>query len=160
MNDWITVDRDINNGISNIKFALLITRDADNLMQARALSAQVANHDGAVWFFSVTDSDAVADICQNPAVQLCYGDGVTKRFIASSGTATLSSDRQMMEQLWNPACAAVFPRGLADPLLILLRIEVQELDLWDADKSTVDRMQMPLRTNPGSNTRNVAEIRH
>ncbi|MFT5589037.1 MAG: general stress protein 26 [Bradyrhizobium sp.] len=146
--------------ISAIQVALLITHGADSLIQARPLTTQATSYDGAIWFFSVTNSDAAADICQNPAVLLCYGDAITQRFIASSGVASLSQNRPLMEQLWNPAFAAVFPQGLDDPLLTLLRIDIRQIDLRDADVPNANLMWRMPGTATGINTKNFADNSH
>jgi pyridoxamine 5'-phosphate oxidase like protein len=40
-------------------------------------------------------------------------------------------DRQKIEELWNPIYKAWFPKGLEDPDLALLKVEVQEAEYWD-----------------------------
>ncbi len=136
MNDWTLFYEKIN----AIKFAMLVTHDAEGLMQARPFTTQAAGRDGAVWFFTAIDSEVVADIRQNPVVLLCYADSSEHRFISSSGTATLSQDRALMEELWKPAFKLFFPQGLNDPALTLLRVDIQKADIWDSGKSKMEQM--------------------
>lgn len=147
MTDWTA----FHDTVSDIRFALLVTHDADHLMQARPLTTQAASHDGAVWFFTVTDSEAVDDIRQNPTVLLCYADSVKNRFISSSGTASLSQDRHLMEMLWNPAFVTFFPLALADPSLALLRVDINKADIWETGSSKVEQMLAMAKTSMGTN---------
>jgi general stress protein 26 len=136
MNDWNLFYEKID----AIKFAMLITHDAEGLMEARPFTTQAAGRDGAVWFFTATDSEAVADIRQNPTVLLCYADSSAHRFISSSGTASLTQDRALMEELWKPAFKLFFPLGLEDPALTLLRVDIVKADIWDSGKSKMEQM--------------------
>lgn len=136
MNDWTSFYEKI----SDIKFAMLVTHDVDGLMQARPFTTQAAGRDGAVWFFTSTDSEAVADMRQNPVVLLCYADSDKHRFISSSGTASLSEDRKLIEELWSPAFTVFFPQGLDDPSLVLLRVDIKKADIWDSGKSKMEQM--------------------
>lgn len=136
MNDWTLFYEKIN----AIKFAMLVTHDAEGLMEARPFTTQAAGRDGAVWFFTATDSEAVADISQNPTVLLCYADPSEHRFISSSGTASLSQDRALMKELWKPEFKLFFPQGMEDPLLTLLRVDILKADIWDSGKSKMEQM--------------------
>ena len=136
MNDW----HSFYEKISEIKFTMLVTHDQDGLMQARPFTTQAAGRDGAVWFFTRMDSEAVADVGHDPKVLLCYADTGKNRFISSAGHASLSHDRQLIEQLWSPAYKAFFPQGLDDPQLVLLRVEITKADIWDSEKSKMSQM--------------------
>ncbi len=136
MNDW----RSFYEKISEIKFTMLVTHDDQGAMQARPFTTQAAGRDGAVWFFTGMDSDAVADVQGDANVLLCYADTSKNRFISSAGTATLSHDRHLIEELWNPIYTAFFPKGMNDPQLVLLRVEISRADIWDSEKSKMGQM--------------------
>jgi general stress protein 26 len=57
-----------------------------------------------------------------------------------SGTATLSRDREKMRQMWTKWVEVFFPKGLDDPDLALLRVDVEKAEYWDAPGSTVGRL--------------------
>ncbi|GAA4011351.1 pyridoxamine 5'-phosphate oxidase family protein [Actimicrobium antarcticum] len=136
MTDWPSFYEAIN----EIKFTMLVTHDEAGLMQARPFTTQVAGREGAVWFFTRTDSDVVADIRRDENVLLCYADSSKNRFISSSGTATLSHDKALISELWKPAYTTFFPAGVDDPALCLLRVQIAKADIWDSDKSAMERM--------------------
>ena len=136
MNDWNSFYKKI----SEIKFTMLVTHDEHGWMQARPFTTQAAGRDGAVWFFTRMDSEAVADVQRDAKILLCYADTDKNRFISSAGTASLSHDRQLINELWSPAYKAFFPQGLDDPELVLLRVEISRADIWDFEKSKMAQM--------------------
>ncbi|MEJ7595469.1 MAG: pyridoxamine 5'-phosphate oxidase family protein [Planctomycetaceae bacterium] len=48
-------------------------------------------------------------------------------YVSLSGRATLVQDRQLIEELWHEDLRVWFPEGVNDPLLSLLRVDV---DKW------------------------------
>lgn len=145
MNDW----QSFYDKISDIKFTMLVTHDADGLMQARPFTTQAAGRDGAVWFFTRRDSEAIADIQHDDKVLLCYADPAKNRFISSAGTASLSHERAMIDALWSPQYTTFFPLGLADPALVLLRVTITKADIWDTEKSRMEQLLNIARSAAG-----------
>ena len=47
------------------------------------------------------------------------------------------TDRGKMKELWSPLHKAWFPKGLDDPNIELLRIDVDRAEYWDAPSSAV-----------------------
>lgn len=136
MNDWTSFYEKI----SEIKFTMLVTHDAEGLMQARPFTTQAAGREGAVWFFTRLDSEAVADVRRNENVLLCYADTAKNRFISSAGSASLSHDRALIEEFWTPIYKTFFPEGIDDPQLTLLRVQITKADIWDSEKSKMAQM--------------------
>ncbi|MEC5217113.1 general stress protein 26 [Actimicrobium sp. GrIS 1.19] len=136
MDDW----QSFFEKISDIKFTMLITHDADGEMQARPFTTQAAGREGAVWFFARTDTAAVRDIGTSDKVLLCYTDTEKGRFIAAAGRATLSHDRALIEEFWEPAYQTFFPQGIDDPALVLLRIAIDHADIWNPQQSAMQQL--------------------
>ena len=136
MNDW----KSFYEKISEIKFTMLVTHDEHGLMQARPFTTQAAGREGAVWFLTRRDSEAVADVGLNNQVLLCYADTSKNRFISVGGEASLSHDRKLLEEFWSPAHKIFFPLGIDDPTLVLLRVQISKADIWDSEKSKMEQM--------------------
>ncbi len=49
-----------------------------------------------------------------------------------SGDAEVVNDRAKMEELWSEMCKAWFPKGLDDPDLCLLKVEVNTAEYWES----------------------------
>ena len=136
MNDW----KNFYDKIADIKFTMLVTHDSSGKMQSRPFTTQAAGHDGAVWFFTRRDAEAATVVERDPEVLLCYADPSAHRFISCRGEASLSHDRQLIEQWWNPAYKIFFPEGRDDPLLVLMRVHVSKADIWDSDASKMSQL--------------------
>jgi general stress protein 26 len=54
-----------------------------------------------------------------------------------SGTAQLVQDHSKIEELWKPELQAWFPKGLDEPDIALLKVNVQKAEYWDAPSSFV-----------------------
>ncbi len=145
MNDW----KSFYEKISDIKFTMLVTRDHNSEMHARPFTTQAAGKEGAVWFLSRTDSDAVKEIMHDGNVLLCYADTSQNRFISSAGHATLSQERADIDALWKPADKLFFPDGKDDPALVVVRVDISRADIWDSDKSRMEKLMIIAKAAAG-----------
>ncbi len=147
MDDWKTFYEKI----SDIKFTMLVTRDHSGQMQARPFTTQAAGKEGAVWFLSRMDSDAVKEIQHDGDVLLCYADTSHNRFISTAGHATLSQERADIAALWKPADQLFFPEGKDDPAIVVVRVAVSRADIWDSDKSKMEQILILAKAAAGMN---------
>lgn len=125
--------------IKDIKIAMLTTVGHDGIPHSRPMATQQADFEGTLWFFTGEDTAKAGEVAEYRAVNLAYADPDHHRYVSMSGPATLVRDRAKAEQLWNPAYRAWFPKGLDDPTLVLLRVDVEQAEYWDPESS---RMQM------------------
>lgn len=116
---------------------MLTTSRSDGSLHSRPMATQQTEFDGELWFFTSDDSLKVDELKSRPAVNVSYADPSKNRYVSISGSAMLVRDRTMAEQLWNPLYKAWFPKGLDDPQLALLRVDVEEAEYWDAPSSTM-----------------------
>ena len=57
-----------------------------------------------------------------------------KRQSASvTGLAQLVEDEKMIQKLWRPELKSYFPKGLEEPDLALLRVDIHHAEAWDYD---------------------------
>lgn len=63
-------------------------------------------------------------------------------FACISGTITRDNDFAMIERLWNTQVEAWFPGGKNDPNLTLLRFDIADAELWEADVSLAGKLKM------------------
>ncbi|RDY69556.1 hypothetical protein DX912_02070 [Lysobacter soli] len=126
--------------LKKIDIAMLTTTGADGFLMSRPLSTQDARFDGRrVWFFTETDSPKVAEIRRNPKVNLAYASKGKNVYISMTGTARVNRDREMIEELWNDAMKAFFPKGKNDPNLTLLEVDVHSVEYWDGPGSWIGK---------------------
>jgi general stress protein 26 len=129
--------RRVHDLIKDINICMLTTSRPDGSLHSRPMATQQTEFDGELWFFTAKDSLKVDETNDRPAVNVSYADASHNRYVSVSGTGTLVHDRKMAEQLWNPMYKAWFPKGLDDPQLALLRVDVEEAEYWDAPSSTM-----------------------
>ncbi len=96
--------------------------------------------DGAIWFFTSRSGPFAAG---GPATATLAGKG-HDLFARFSGTLSEETDRERLEEEWSPAIEAWFPGGRDDPDLLMLRMDLGEAEIWNADLGLIDTTKMLL----------------
>ena len=86
---------------------------------------------GHFWFLSSSDSDKNAQIQQDSAVHLLLQGSGHSDFLSIVGTATVSTNRAKIKELWNPALRTWFTGGEDDPRLTAIEVTPQQGYYWD-----------------------------
>jgi general stress protein 26 len=95
------------------------------------MSAQKTDEAGNFWFLSASDSHKNADIAKDPAVQLLFQGSAHSDFLNIYGTATISTDKELIKELWQPILKAWFTEGEDDPRITVIKVETNEGYYWD-----------------------------
>jgi general stress protein 26 len=132
---WITL-KDL---VSSIGIGMMTTIDADGSLTGRPMLPLLRDGDQAIWFMTQTYTGKVRDIADQARVNLALV-GSRGEFVSVSGRATLSRDRQAIEELWHPSYRAWFPGGQDDERLMLVRLAVDHADYWQAPPSRIVRL--------------------
>ncbi len=131
----------LNELIKGIEFAMLTTIRSNGSLHSCPMATAEVHGDGALWFFSGNNSEKVEAIKSDPRVNLAYSDSGSQRYVSITGHAEPLRDHVKAKELWSARYERWFPKGLDDPNLILLRIEVRDAEYWDV---AVGRMvQLP-----------------
>jgi general stress protein 26 len=118
--------------VRGMNVALLTTACPDGSLRSRPMVALEPEPDGTLWFFTREHSSKVEEVEGHEEVNVSYADHPGQRYVSVSGKARPVRDRERMRRLWGPALLAWFPRGLDDPDLALLRVDVDRAEHWDA----------------------------
>lgn len=129
--------RKLHDLIKDIKVAMLTTAEADGSLRSRPMMTQKAEFNGQIWFFTEVNSAKVDEVQREQQVNVSYADPGSQTYVSVSGTASISRDRKKMEELWSPLHKAWFPKGLDDPNIGLLQVNVDKAEYWDAPSSTI-----------------------
>jgi len=129
----------LNGLIKDVEIAMLTTLDG-GVLRSRPMQTQEADFDGDLWFFTNSDTHKTEEIEKDNRVNAAYSSPTRNTYVSVSGTASLVSDREKIEELWNPILKAWFPKGLDDPTLILLKVSVEQAEYWDSTSSAVVKM--------------------
>lgn len=92
----------------------------------------------AVWFFTAKDN------------RVAIGGDAMAQFVSKGhdffaclhGTLTAENNPAMIDKLWSKQVEAWFPGGKTDPNLLLLRYEIQNAEMWEADVSLSGMVKM------------------
>ena len=126
--------------IEDIKIGMLTTVDDDGTLRSRPLQT-IGVDDGTLWFFTSASSPKVAESkADGGRVNVSYGNPGKYDFVSVSGTATLVRDRQKMKEMWTKWVEAFFPKGIDDPDLALLRVDIEKAEYWDAPGTAIGRL--------------------
>lgn len=123
--------------IRDIRVAHMITRDVDGHLHARPMVAQQERFEGELWFFTPIHSEKAKEIETSPQVALCYSDPKQQNYVSVSGRARLVVDRNRLEEFWSEPMRTWFPKGVNDPELALICVEIESAEYWDSPSSTV-----------------------
>ena len=126
----------VNDLIKDVQIAMLTTIDG-GVLRSRPMQTQEAEFNGDLWFFTSTDTHKTDEIEKDARVNVSYASPASNTYVSVSGTASLVSDKEKIEELWNPILKAWFPKGLDDPTLILLKVSVEQAEYWDSSSSTI-----------------------
>lgn len=121
--------------IKGIRIAMLTTIDEDGALHSRPMATQEVETDGDLWFFTAAGSTKAGEVGRDQRVNLSYADPDDQRYVSVSGTGRLVRDPAKAKELWNPILKAWFPKGLDDPELALLRVDIEKAEYWDSPSS-------------------------
>ncbi|GAB3179986.1 pyridoxamine 5'-phosphate oxidase family protein [Telluribacter humicola] len=121
--------------IEDIKVAMVVTMEPNGDHRSRPMQTQLFDADGCLWFFTNEHSPKVEELQQHPNINVSYADRGSQTYVSITGTASVVTDRQKIEELWNPILKAWFPKGLEDPELALLKVDIKEAEYWDGNSS-------------------------
>ena len=126
--------------IEDIRIAMMTTVDADGTLRSRPLQTLRFAEDGALWFFTSASSPKVQEARDGGwHINLSYANLGKYDFVSISGKGELVRDRKLMEAMWSKWVEVFFPKGLDDPDLALLRVDIVKAEYWDAPGSALGR---------------------
>jgi len=118
--------------VKGIRVAMMTTTNSDGSLHSRPMATcEGLDEGGSLWFFTSCDTEKVKEINADHHVNVTYSDPDDDRYVAITGRAELVRDRERMRELWTPLLRAWFPRGLEEPDIALLRVDVERAEYWD-----------------------------
>ena len=122
-------------GHANICF--FVTWPGQAPLSARPMATQEVDDNGTFWFFSGQGSEKNLDINEDDRVQLFYSNPSKYEFLSVYGTATISKDRNRIEELWTPMAKAWFKGGKDAPSITLIQVIPEQAYYWDTKNNKV-----------------------
>ncbi|MGE5084695.1 MAG: pyridoxamine 5'-phosphate oxidase family protein [Bacillota bacterium] len=125
----------LNDLIKGFKIAMLTTISKDLTLHSSPLLTQELEFDGDLWFLISKNSQKAEDLHSNHHVCISYASGT--KYVSVTGTADLVEDPEKVQELWHKSYQAWFPKGLQDPTIQLLRINVEKAEFWEGHSMPV-----------------------
>lgn len=126
--------------VRDLDIAMVTTVTPDGALHSRPMMTRDFTDDGEIWFFTADNSEKVADIAAEHAVNLSYADQKKQHYVSVTGSASIVHDSAKAKALWDSRVKTWFPRGLEDPHLALLRVRVVVAEYWDSPTSRMVRL--------------------
>lgn len=125
--------------IKDIRFAMFTTRHGNGHLHSRPMTTQNTGigEDSSLWFFMSRAGEPVADLANDPTVNVTYADPGEDTYVSISGTAEVVEDASRKQELWSKMAVAWFPGGVTDPDLALVQVTMSHANYWDVDHSKV-----------------------
>jgi len=123
--------------MKDIKFGMLVTAHEGASFRSRPMTLLQTEPNGDMWFLTGKNSSIAEDIGSDSRVNVSFTDSEKSIFVSISGRAGLPDQPEKAKELWNPMYRTWFPKGLEDPNLALLKIDVEGAEYWDSPNGTV-----------------------
>ncbi|WP_445636339.1 Pyridoxamine 5'-phosphate oxidase family protein [Nostoc sp. DSM 114161] len=122
--------------IKNIDYGMFTTVDDDGSLHSYPMSRSgEINSDATLWFFTYSDSHKVTEVEHYPQVNVSFVSPEQQRFVSISGSSQVVKDRNKMRELWKPELQTWFPKGLDEPNIALLKVNITQVNYWDSISS-------------------------
>lgn len=97
----------------------------------RPMAVQKVDEEGNFWFLSASDSHKNQEIQTDNHVQLLFQGSAHSDFLSIYGTATISTDKELIKELWEPILKTWFTGGIDDPRITVIKVETTQGYYWD-----------------------------
>lgn len=118
--------------IGDAKVAMVVTTSPAGQLVPVPMATLSLEMDGSLNFFVAADSSTAHNIRVHPqlAVTICHEQNNVQYAICGHGT--LIQDPLKFYDYWIPIYRGWFPKGVDDPNLRLLRVDIDEIDRWES----------------------------
>ena len=97
----------------------------------RPMSVQQVDDAGNLWFLSANDSRKNHELAQNQAVELFFQGSPHSDFLHLTGTASITTDKARIKELWQFVIKTWFTEGVDDPRITAIKVTPTGGYYWD-----------------------------
>ncbi len=117
--------------LAKSRIAMVTTIDAGGALLSRPLAVLDRPFDGDLYFFTQDPSGKTQQVRDEDQVNVAAeGNG---NYVSIAGTASISKDQTLIDELWNVHAAAWFEGGREDPTVALLKVHADSAEVWATD---------------------------
>jgi general stress protein 26 len=116
-------------------------------------------YQGPIWFFTACSSDLYQQISSGGRAMAHFTSKGHDIWATVHGNLSQSTDRDVIDRLWNRFVAAWYEGGKDDPELALIRLDPENAEIWIDASSMVAGVKMLLGMDPKQDYKNkVANV--
>ena len=112
---------------------MLFNHAPDGRLAGRPMARERVDADGTVYFATGMDSEKIKELQKDPQVTLSIQSA--HEYAVMSGTAEVSQDPSLIDELWKDSWSVWFPLGRQDPSIAIVVVTPEEGTYWDQTKS-------------------------
>jgi general stress protein 26 len=127
--------------VYDIDTAMMTTRRADGHLRSRAMANQKRAGGADLWFVCADGTAKLADLANDPHINLTYYRDANREWVSVSGLATVSRDRDKIRELYATDWKAWFadegdPRHGTpdDPRMVLIGVQIHGAEFLEVNK--------------------------
>jgi general stress protein 26 len=127
--------------IDGIEIAMLTTRRADGHLVSRPMQTQERETGLDLWFMTNVETHKLDDLMNDPHVNLAYYKDRSREWVSVSGIATVSTDRDLIRELYKPDWKAWLgddggdrDGSAADPRIALILVDAESVTYMKVTK--------------------------
>lgn len=118
--------------VKDLRIAMLSTRGPDGKFHSRPMAVSDAEFNGTLYFLTDVRSGKIHDLETDPETVVTFSDHGVQKYVAMRGRGSLTTDKTAIRDHWTPTAKAWFPKGVDDPDIALIRVDVEDAEYWDA----------------------------
>ena len=88
--------------IDGIEVAMFTTRRADGRLVSRPMQTQEHTSSVDLWFMTNIETEKLDDLMSDSHVNVAYYNNSSREWVSVSGIATVSTDRELVRELYEP----------------------------------------------------------
>jgi general stress protein 26 len=100
-------------------------------LTVRPMSVQKMDEEGNFWFLSASDSYKNKELAADNKVHLLFQGSAHSDFLSIYGEADISTDKELIKELWEPILKTWFTEGVDDPRITVIHVKTNEGYYWD-----------------------------
>jgi general stress protein 26 len=97
----------------------------------RPMAAEEIDDEGNFWFLSANDSHKNQELEIDPSAQLLFQGSAYSDFMSLYGKATISTDKDKIDKLWDATMKNWFTEGKDDPRITVIKFTPTQGYYWD-----------------------------
>jgi general stress protein 26 len=132
MTSKVADNKKIGEIIGSIQVGMLTTVLANGELRSRPMLCADCDFD-SLWFLVKESKPLIAEAIGNRVVNVAFASPEKEQYASVSGLAQLVEDEKMTQKLWRSELKSYFSKGLEEPDLALLRVDIHHAEAWDGD---------------------------